>query len=278
MDLTAMVLSGPQGAYEASQLFRSRALRLKTKNDIEGSLKAAADGAVCLLENGYENAGAELANIYVDLLIEANKPVAEENKAVIFSIESKFPPKSSHRVEVLKSCLKWSVSSGNRELGDPALHHRLAECLWGMNAADRTAIYHFAAGEAPEQLLAKIRDSFPGPDTTTAREQAVTMGVVNFLSLENLRDANILYAQYLKEEKAAGRATTSQLMTFCSYLLSTCLRDAGPLFKQLVNTYASTLDFDDNVPTLLTGPIASKFFGIKPKVNPMMSMLQSMMS
>jgi hypothetical protein len=47
-----------------------------------------------------------------------------------------------------------------------------------------------------------------------------------------------------------------------------------------VNTYASRLDFDENIPLLLTGPIGMKFFNIVPKqqVNPMMSMLQQMLS
>eukprot|EP01039_Chlorochromonas_danica_P007950 gene7950-8770_t len=279
-DLTEMVQSGPSGAYEALQLFRSRALRLKTKNDIAGSLKAAADGSVCLLENGYDNAGAELADIYVDLLIEVNQQMTEEIKNVILTIESKFPAKSNHRIELLKSCVKWSVSSGNRELGDPALHRRLADCLWDINSADKSAAYHFAAGEAPELLLAKIQATFPGGEAAAraSREQALTLGLVHFLALENLRDANLLYSQYVKSQKAANSPVNSPLLTFCDYLLQTCRRDAAPLFKSLVNTYASTVDFDEQVPTLLMGPIASKFFGIKPKVNPMMSMLQSMMS
>ena len=37
VDLDAMVLSGPQGAYEALQLYRSRATRLRTKNDTTGT-------------------------------------------------------------------------------------------------------------------------------------------------------------------------------------------------------------------------------------------------
>ena len=55
-------------------------------------------------------------------------------------------------------------------------------------------------------------------------------------------------------------------------------RDAAPLFKQLVNAYASEVEFDESIPALLMGPIASKLFNIKPKVNPMMSMLQSMLA
>ncbi len=70
----------------------------------------------------------------------------------------------------------------------------------------------------------------------------------------------------------------SELVTFCKYLLLTCRRDAQPLFKTLVNKYSAVLDYDDNVPSLLTGPIGQKFFGIQPKSNPMMSMLQQMLA
>jgi hypothetical protein len=40
----------------------------------------------------------------------------------------------------------------------------------------------------------------------------------------------------------------------------------------------SVLDYDDTVPSLLMGPIGAKFFGIQPKSNPMMSMLQHMLA
>jgi hypothetical protein len=278
VDLTSMVQSGPEGAYEALQLFRSRSLRLKSKNDIEGSLKAASDGAICLLENSYDSAGAELAELFVGLLVESNQQVSEDIQQTIFRVDSSFSPKGSHRVEFLKSCVKWTVSHGARDLGDAALHKKLAECLWDINSADKACAYHFAAGEAPALLLSRIIASFPGAEQQAAREQAMTVGLVHFLALENLRDANELYYHYTKTQKKQGLSTDSPLLTFGDYLLQTCRRDAGPLFKSLVNAYASTLDFDDNVPTLLTGPIASKFFGIKPKVNPMMSMLQSMMA
>lgn len=277
VNLLEMVQSGPQGAYEALQLFRSRALRAQTKNDLNAALAAAQEGASCLLENGYENAGAELADLYVSLLVEINRPVNDESRTEVFGIDSKFPEKSAHRIEFLKACVKWTAASGNRELGDPLLHRRLAESLWN-NGEYKSSYYHFAAGEAPGILNHMIFETFNGAQQQLQRDQALTTGVVNFLSLENLRDANELFSSYQRSQRDKGVTSASELVTFVEYLLQTCRRDAGPLFKNLVNTYATALDFDDTVPTMLTGPIAFKFFGIKPKVNPMMSMLQSMMS
>ena len=47
VNLVDMVQSGDSGAYEALQLFRSRALRFKAKSDVKSALQTAADGLLC---------------------------------------------------------------------------------------------------------------------------------------------------------------------------------------------------------------------------------------
>lgn len=276
-NLEQMVASGPQGAYEALQLFRSRAIRLRTKNDTIGAIGVLVQGSKCLLANSYENAGAELATLFLDILNESCRDLDGDLRRLISEVELSFsPPSSSHRVEFLKGCVKWSIKMGTRELGDPLLHLTLAKCLW--ENGDKSSIYHFAAGEAPEQFSQKMDDTYGSEAQQVPRERALTLGILHFLALENLRDANELMNFYRKAQKSRGQAVDSELTTFCKYLLLTCRRDAQPLFKTLVNKYASTLDYDENVPALLTGPIGQKFFGIQPKANPMMSMLQQMLA
>jgi hypothetical protein len=285
VNLDEMVKSGPSGAYEALQLYRSRAIRFKTKNDINGAIFATASGAKCLLENGYENAGAELSVLFVELLTEANTDIELDFKVLVNEIDERFPKASLLRAEYLKSCIKWTtVSNGGTELGESELHKKLAECLWDSTSDKKNCYFHFAAGEAPLLLNEKIFSSYGGVEQQDLREKALTIGIVNFLALENLRDANELYYKFLTTttSKAKNSASTtekpSDLINFCDFLLQTCKRDAQPLFKQLVNSFASVVDFDENVPKLLMGPIAFKFFNIQPKVNPMMSMLQSMLA
>jgi hypothetical protein len=239
-----------------------------------GAIIATAAGAKCLLLNNYENAGAELAEIFLDILTEFKLEVTEQIKTLAVEIDNSFPKISSKRVDYLKGCVKYTVTCGVRESGDPLFQTRLAECFW--EKKDKNASYHFAAGEAPLLLNAKIQETFPDASQQLERDQAVTLGVVNFLALENLRDANELLFAFLKDQKAKKFDTSSELLKFDDYVLQTCKRDAAPLFKQLVNAYASILDYDDALPALLLGPVALRFFGIKPKVNPMMSMLQSM--
>ncbi len=275
VDLDAMVLTGQSGAYEALQLYRSRAIRFKTKNDPTGAYTALAAGAKCLLINKYENAGAELADLFLEILTEYNITFTEAIKTLAMEIDESFLDKASpKRAEYLKGCVKYTVTCGTRELGDPAFQTKLAVCYW--DKEDKNACHHFAAGEAPLLLNSKIQEKYPNANQQLERDQAVTLGIVNFLSLENLRDANELMFAFMNDQKAKGFKTNSELLKFDDYVLQTCKRDAAPLFKQLVNAYASILDYDDNIPSLLLGPIALRFFNIKPKVNPMMSMLQSM--
>lgn len=272
---------GPSGAYEALQLYRSRAIRFKSKGDVLGAINVTAGGAKCLLENSYETAGAELAMLFIDIITEyfESNPNNESSKTfydLIIEIDNRFPANSSGtlRSDFLKGSVKWSIQTGSTQFGDATLQCRLGEELWRLK--DKNSTSHFAAAEKPKALWTKILEFFPSNDAEDqkSKEKALTLGIVHFLALENLRDANELMRLFKKHSHVAK----SPLIQFCEYLLQTCRRDAAPLFKQLVNTYASEVDFDEAVPAMLMGPIASKFFHIKPKMNPMMSMLQSMLA
>lgn len=276
VDLEEMVASGPAGAYEALQLYRSRAIRLRSKDDVMGAIKTTAVGAKSLLVKGYETAGSELTALFLDLVNENKMELSEELRGLVLEVDDSYPPTCHPRVDFLKGVVKWTIMCGRKEHGDAQMQTRLADCLWEIK--DKTAAYHFAAGEAPLNFCDKIFATYPDANQQDKRDQALILGATNFLALENLRDANELVFTFKKTCKGKNYPLNSKLIQFCDYLLQTCRRDAAPLFKQLVNAYASDLDFDETVPTLLMGPIAVRLFGIKPKINPMMSMLQSMIS
>ena len=166
-----MVASGPSGAYEALQLYRSRATRLRTKNDQRGAIQVIVAGSKCLLTNGYENAGAELVLLLLDVLNDSNTGASSaathhtesdsELRTLVGDLEKAFPPASRHRIELLKGCVKWTVKHGNRDYGDPAMHTILARALWE-NAEHTQAVYHFAAGEAPDTFCHLLESTFSG--------------------------------------------------------------------------------------------------------------------
>lgn len=287
-----MVETGSEGAYEALQLYRSRAMRFQSKNEIMNAIVAASHGAIVLLRNNYVTAGFELATMTIDIINEAGTEINPQVRQIIFDVDNSFPagPEGAphpQKIEFLKACVKSTVANGQREHGEPQMHNRLALCLWAAIAAPKryeaklfaTAMSHFALGEEPEQLAQQI-DNFFGSDRAhiVERDRALTLGVLNFLAFENIRDANELYKVFIKKSKNRGAPVDTELVTFCDYLLQTSRRDAAELFKKLVNAYSTHLAFDDVCQTLLWGPIGTKVFNIPPKANPMMSMLQNLLS
>jgi hypothetical protein len=88
-----------------------------------------------------------------------------------------------------------------------------------------------------------------------------------------MRDANDFFTRF---KKASSKLVDEDLVKFSSFLLQTCRRDAGELFKQLCNSYGSALNFHDSVEPLLKGPIGGTYFGLREAPN-MMSMLQGML-
>ncbi len=280
INLDEMVTEGAEKAYEALQLYRSRAMRFQSKNDIINAVITSSHGAIVLLRNNYITAGAELANMTVEIINEAGMEINPQVRQIIFDVDSSFPAEKSvtaARIEFLKACVKSTIANGQREYGEPQMHARLASCLWDVMPGSKTAIYHFALGEDPEELNRKIDISF-GAAHITERDQALTLGVLHFLAYENLRDANELFKAFKKSSKLRNTPSDSDLVTFCDYLLQTSRRDAAELFKKLASSYARALSFDEICDTLLWGPIASKIFNIPPKANPMMSMLQNLLS
>ncbi|KAJ1436911.1 hypothetical protein B484DRAFT_392957 [Ochromonadaceae sp. CCMP2298] len=271
VDFEAMVASGSTGAYEALQLYRSKATRSRAKGETMAAIKMLAEGAKLLLKNNYETAGSELATFFVEMVGESKFDLGEELRKLVYEIDDEFPKESSARVDFLKGCVKWSIATGKRELGDTSMQTRLGQCLYGKK--DKTAAFHFAAGEAPAALCTLIFSTYKEKNEQEKRDQSLALGVTNFLALENLRDAHELLFQFKTANKSKRFPADSKLLQFVEFLLQTSRRDAAPLFKQLVNAYADELDFDEAVPALLMGPIALKLFGIKPKITPFLGLM-----
>jgi len=134
-ELEAMVARGPEGAYEALQLYRSRALRFKKNGDMRAAINTASLGAKSLLKAGYTHAGSELSALMLTLLEESGAELDAEARSMIHDVDSAFEQgdkdgsSSVQRTDYLKSCIKWSQVSGSREIGDLQLHIRLGEFL-----------------------------------------------------------------------------------------------------------------------------------------------------
>lgn len=279
MQTDFFVTGGDQSnAYEASQLYRSKSNRAKQKKDIDGAIRIAAQGAKSLLGNGYDTAGYELATTMLELLEENGKDLDPDIISHITEVDDAFEPSSASRLAFLKACVKWSAANGQRKLGDPLVHSRLALSMMDTDQS-RLAMYHFAAGECPQLLVDKLCTTVSTANAANEleRDRLLCLAILHYLSLENIRDAHETIISYRKALKNLGKKDyQSDLLSFSDYLTQTSRRDALPLFKKLCNAYSSVLDFDPVIPTLLTGPIGQRLFGLEPPRPDMMTLLQGM--
>jgi hypothetical protein len=275
LDLEAMVAGGKTSAYEAFELYKGKANRFKIKGDYAKGLEVLSTGAASMATNSYFTCAEELCHKYVAMLAESKSELTPEVRAAICSIDAAFAEQDhAARHAFLAECVSWSTAIGTRRYGDPQLQSQLGQCLWARKEI-RKSLHHFAAGEAPGALWSVVEDNVSAW-SDNKMEETVALGVLHFLALQNLRDANELWRKYVDSEK--GVSSRTGLKEFIGYLLRTCERDAAPLFKTLCGKYAKDFEFDSAASNLLHGPIATKLFNIQSAPSGgMFSMIQELM-
>ena len=159
LNLEDMVAESPEKSYEALQLYRSKINRLKQKNLLDEALNVAFKGSVAMLTHKYYKSGLELTIIAIDLLEENDREITVEYRNWINRIDDHLRPCTSERLEFLKKCVKLSIQTGSRQLGDTMIHSKIADCLWESDQKMK-AVQHYAIGEAPEQLCIKVFSPF----------------------------------------------------------------------------------------------------------------------
>ena len=230
VNLEEMVAEGEASAYEALQLYKSRCNRMKGKGEYMDGVKVAAKGATAELLHGYESSGVELCSILTDLLTVGEFDITPDLRNLLNEVDGAFAslpkkdtgdklvtitgkdgskqlavPKSS-RIDFLKTLVTWSMKCGQREYGDPMLHVQLGNTLWDHSRGfHRKSIYHFAVGEAPTVLWSKIQEEYvdenapegvSSADVAREKERLVVLGILHFIAVENLRDANVLFKAF----------------------------------------------------------------------------------
>jgi len=196
-------------------------------------------------------------------------------------------------VAFLRKVIKYTDSLGTQRFGDVAIHALMAQCCWDSKEYAEAAL-HFCLAEQPQELatlLMTTPDLPPNPPKAPAlpaaeRDALLTRGVIYFLALENMRDANVLLRKFvaLDEGRDLDKLARSFLdktnkfqthVTFCSSLLRICETEAAPLFQWLLRAFSKELSrFPDLQP--YTTKIGRIYFQIEPPPS-MMSMMENMM-
>ncbi|CAJ2629670.1 hypothetical protein L195_g014355 [Trifolium pratense] len=280
--------------YGAQQMYKSLSARYVAAERYSEALDLLHSGACLQLANGQVTCGSELALLFVETLGKGKIPYDDETFDRLKKIYEGFPrvPLPQHLWDVddmqklsenigsakthvegcssfLKAAIKWSAEFGTCKTGSPELHILLAEYIFSESPeVDMNRVtYHFVRGDNPKKfattLVNFLGKCYPGED-----DLAIARAVLRYLSLGNLRDANILVDE-IKAQTQTGDVDfpKTDLMQFINYLLQTMERDAFPLFNMLRSNFKPCIEREPAFNELLDD-IAEKFYGVQRR-NPM---------
>ncbi|XP_008459732.1 protein GET4 [Cucumis melo] len=275
--------------YGAQQMYKSVSARYVAAERYSEALDILQSGACTQLKLEQITCGSELAVLFVETLVKGKVPYDDNTLDRVRKIYKNFPqiPLPQHlgedddmqqlsealgaaktRVEgcssFLKAALKWSMEFGSQRSGSPEIHIMLATYIYSESPeVDMTRVsYHFVRGDNPKKFASTLVNfmgkCYPGED-----DMAIARAVLMYLSLGNLRDANVLFDELKKEEEREElELPDSDLIEFIVYLLLTLQRDALPLFNMLRVNYKSSLEREPALNELLD-EIAEKFYGVR---------------
>ncbi|XP_038712160.1 Golgi to ER traffic protein 4 homolog isoform X2 [Tripterygium wilfordii] len=279
--------------YGAQQMYKSISARYIIAKRYSEALDILQSGSCLQLQHGQVICGAELAVLFVETLVKGKFPYDDESLDRVRKIYKMFPEvpvpqllgddddlqklsealgEAKTRVDscasFLKAAIKWSAEFGAHSNGSPKLHVMLAEYLYYQSPESDIGrvSYHFVRGDNPKKFASTLLN-FLGKCYTGEDDIAIARAVLMYLSIGNLRDANILWNEIKQLDLDFS---SSDLIQFITYLLLTLQRDALPLFNMLRVTYKSSLAREPEFNELLD-EIAEKFYGVQRR-NPLQGM------
>eukprot|EP01127_Copromyxa_protea_P024810 TRINITY_DN9998_c0_g1_i1.p1 TRINITY_DN9998_c0_g1~~TRINITY_DN9998_c0_g1_i1.p1 ORF type:complete len:282 (+),score=43.45 TRINITY_DN9998_c0_g1_i1:16-861(+) len=243
--------------YHAQQMYKTLYFRYASKKQY-GTLRVMlVKGACLMLEHGQLNSGIELAQLLLEHFEQTKTEPEAKVISLLLTIFARVPKINESIIKTfVVACVNWSSRPTNNNQGSPELHNAFAQFFWKLKDYAQ-AEKHFLRGSEPQEyakFLVEWSESDPSKDSDTY----VADAVFQYLCLTNLKDANIVYDQFIQATKV-----DTNLTTFLRYLLLTLKRDAYPLLKTLKERYAATLNRDPDYLKYLQ-LITKEFYGVEP--------------
>lgn len=274
--------------YEAQQMYKTVHARYMAAKKYEEALELLQSGACVQLKHGQVTCGVELGVLLVETLVTAKVVYGSSSLDRIKAVFDEFPrERPRHKndsditaeekmavktrvdgcVTFVRAALKWSIDYGGPKRGAAELHDLIAEYIWEESYQPDIgrASQHFIRGRHPEVFAMALVDCmsqcFPGE-----ADLVIARGVLQYLGLANLRDANRLWDETKKlvAEKKSVQYPDTPLMHFIRFLLLTLERDALPLFRMLRETYKASIERDPSFDEYLD-EIGERFYGLRKK-------------
>lgn len=285
-----------QAYYEAQQQTRVVAARYIKSTDFPSAINILSSVASSLLAAHQGGSGGDLSLFLIDVYKTAQLVPDAENKGRLLGLLRQFDSEEPTRKKFVAEMIGWSARFGTYPAGDPELH-AVVGALYAKEGDVVDAERHLVLGtrESASILAATEIEWWEADEKHTAQFYA-GRGVLPYLLLGNVRDANTFFGTFVKSlvsknpqlaaqnVQAANAPLSVQmfpslpLLNFLSFLLLAVEKGtpSADLFRALRNQYREGLK-EAGWEEALDG-IAEIYFGIqRPRMgNPLMDMMGSM--
>ncbi|KAF9914422.1 hypothetical protein BX616_008356 [Lobosporangium transversale] len=270
---------GDGNYYEAHQMYRTVANRYVKAQNYNDAIDLLHSGAMLLLKHKQGNSGTDLAIYLIDVYNQAKIPVTEESRDRIFDLADLMGPENTQRRSFLQGAISWSGYNGEYREGDPLIQHYVGLLFWREKDYAQAEAHLLVGTQESAEALGLALFEWSEMEPSHDKGAYLLRGVLQELSMKNLRDANVVYktfverlpSTYLASEQKyntpSGSTKTvqtfkSSLLNFTQLLLLSCETGNPALFKQLSAKYKGILSIDENFGAMMA-TIGELFFGVR---------------
>lgn len=262
--LEASVTAG--NFYEAHQMYRTLYFRYLMQEKYKELLDLLYSGSRLLLQNKQLTSGADLCNLFVDVLGKSSEPVSEEYLQKLSELYGLIGPNIPERDTFLSNALRWSTK-GSPELktGHPQLHRTVAQISW-REKNYVVARYHFLHSNDGSSFAMMLVEIHTGQGYPNEVDLFITQVVLQYLCLQNKATAFDAFHCYTAKHPhiKSGPPYLEPLLNFIWFLLKAVESGKLPVFTLLCKKYKPSIDRDPTYRFYLN-KIAQIFFGLPPQ-------------
>ncbi|KAF9406089.1 hypothetical protein BGZ94_003248, partial [Podila epigama] len=257
------------------------------------AIKLLRSGALLLLQHKQVGSGTDLALYLVEVYNLNKLPVTEESRDRIFDLADLMDSENSQRKTFLQAAISWSSNNSEYKNGDPLLQHYIGLLFWKEKNYNQAEAHLLVGTKESAEALGLVLYEWSEQEPTHDKGAYLLRGVLQELSMKNLRDANVVYSTFVErlpadylsgEQKTPNGAKTiktfkSSLINLTQVLLLACQTGNPMIFKQVAAKYKPVLAIDENFESLMI-TIGELYFGVRaPKqVNMLADLMNSLFS
>jgi len=230
--------------YEALQMYRTIYFRYLSQKKFDDLKNLMIHGATIMITKKHNNEGIDLAQLLINVYKDNKIPATQENLEPILKIIQlhldNLDIDQTPNEMFLRACIRWSAEWGPSKEGDSQIHNMIAKFFHKQKNYGKAQKY-FLRGTLVEEFTVMVSE---WSDNVEIEESDLVLAkiILQYLCLQNLKDANILFLSFLKIKP---HFPETPMVNFLRFLLVTLERaDAYSLFDMLRKRYSITIERD----------------------------------